>query len=145
MNEVIEKLTKYLRTRSNMDNFVSRINAVLLQFSEYEITVLESYLTLTEIQIISVAVKSMDDLKQLREHLARVEIFTIQISFPLSAYFEQQIVDKILEATKEPCVVQILPVKQLLAGAVLDYKGRYRDYSLKLAIEEWRKKKAIHV
>jgi len=141
MKELLQELVPYLKTKDAMSYFVNRIDTAILELSSSDVTHLDNYFTLKEMGTLTKYIISFDDLKKLREELMQIPVITIKIAFRPSAYFESMLTDSILRAVKEFCVVQIVFDHHLLGGAVVDFKGRYRDYSVSGAINEWRRRK----
>lgn len=142
MNDIVNQLVDYLKTKDGLANFISRIDALLLETTGVEFNNLARYFSQKEISLMLTSINSIDDLRSLREKLTRVEVFNIRLSFIPSALFEGAISDKIVKLTKDPCVTHFTIDRRILGGAIIDYQGRYRDFSLKNAIDDWRKGKA---
>lgn len=141
MNEIVSQLVDYLKTRDSLANFLSRIDALLLESSGVEFNNLAQYFSQKEITMMLTSISTVDDLRSLREKISRTEVFNIRIAFVPSALFENTISDKIVKLTKEPCVTHFSIDRRLLGGAIIDYQGKYRDMSLKSAIDQWRNSK----
>ena len=141
MKELVSELVPYLKTKDAMSYFINRIDTAVLELSSSDVSHLDNYFTIKEMSTLVKYITSFDDLKALREELMQIPVITVKIAFRASAYFESVLTDSILRFVKEACVVQILFDRHLLGGAVVDFKGKYRDFSMAGAINEWRRRR----
>jgi hypothetical protein len=143
MNQLVGELIFYLKTKEALTYFLHRIDSALMDLSTApELSRLNAYFTMKEMAMISSTVKNITDFQGLKEELSRAEVFTIKLAFRPSAFFENILIDTVIKSTPQACVVQILTDRHIMGGAVVDFKGKYRDYSLKSAVEEWKAKHA---
>lgn len=142
-DDVLQELVAFLRTKDALADLNKRIDHALLELSAGDVAQLPQYLSSQEYTILQKGISKLEDLHAIRARLAQVEVFTVQLGFRPNAFFEYTLQQMILKAVKEPCVVNIVTVKQILGGATVDYKGTYRDYSLKSAIGAWRERKQL--
>lgn len=141
MNEIILELVEYLRTKNALAEFNKRVDHAMLELQTGDMSTLSNYFSTQEVVLLQKAVRTVDDLQAIRAKLSQVEVFTVQLGFRPTAFFEYNLQQMISKQVKEPCVINIVTVNNLLGGAVVDYKGVYRDYSLKSAITVWRAQK----
>ena len=143
MKELVADLVAYLKTKDNLTDFLSRLDTALLDLSLSDLSQLNLYFTHQEIALLATTISDVNQLKELRARLSRIAVFTVKLAFKPSAFFESQVNNFIIKAVKDLCVIQIVFDRSILGGAIIDFQGKYRDYSLRAAIEEWRRKRAL--
>lgn len=143
MKDLVIALIAYLKTKDALAAFLNKLDNAILALAVSDLSHLDTFFTEKEVAMILSVVKNVTELRDLREQLTRTEVITVKLSFKPAALFEKNITDYISKSIKEPCVTQIVYDRSLIAGATVDYKGKYRDYSLKSKLEDWHRRKDL--
>lgn len=71
-----------------------------------------------------------------RENLADLPVLSMTLAFTPSRDFLTDIIKGLREQYENNLILDILVDENIIGGAVVTYKGQYRDYSLRKRLEE---------
>ncbi|HSW88847.1 MAG TPA: F0F1 ATP synthase subunit delta [Candidatus Saccharimonadales bacterium] len=75
-------------------------------------------------------------LQEIKKIIAQIPLLTLAIAFAPKQNLLEIIATWFLVNTKKPVLLDIVVNKNLIGGAVIEYKGLFKDYSLKRILEE---------
>lgn len=75
-------------------------------------------------------------LQEIKKTIAQLPIITISLAFEPKQRVIETIVTWLLAHTKRPALIHIIVDRSLIGGAILEYKGILKDYSLRKILQE---------
>jgi hypothetical protein len=144
-NDLIKPLILHLGTKERLHLFLQQLDACLQTLSKnvsFDPVMAATFFSSSDFLVLSQVVSSTDDIQILRKSLLDIPLFTLHLSFYPDTRFLDQIVTKIQK--NELCFVEVLINQSIIAGAICDFKGVYKDYSVRRSVEQWRKERATH-
>jgi F0F1-type ATP synthase delta subunit len=75
-------------------------------------------------------------IQEIKKNIAKIPVLTLAIAFPPQQKLLEIIATWFMVNTKKPVLLDIAVNKSLIGGAVIEYKGLFKDYSLKRILEE---------
>ncbi len=75
-------------------------------------------------------------LQDIKKIIAQIPVVTLAISFAPKQQMLEIIATWFLVNTKKPVLLDIIINRNLIGGAIIEYKGIFKDYSLKKILEE---------
>jgi hypothetical protein len=143
--DLIKPLILQLGTKERLHIFLQQLDACLQTLSKsvsYDSAAAAKFFSSSDFLALSQIVSSTDDIQILRKSLLDVPLFTLHISFYPDTRFLDQIVTRIQR--NELCFVEILINQSIIAGAICDFNGVYKDFSVRRSVEKWREERAAN-
>lgn len=82
-----------------------------------------------------------DFLQQLIEELKKLQVIGVTVAFEPSDHFIAKLNNEISAAAGQKVVLDISVDPKIVGGLVIEYQGKYRDYSLKSKVDEFVKQR----
>lgn len=116
MSKVFEKIAEEIITEDDFVSFIEEVNSRRLgeKFSEY----------LEEPE------KDEDFFKKLKNYLEKIPRLKLEIAFNPSLEFLRRIKRRFEEENGRQVILDITINPGIVGGAIIEYEGRYRDFSL---------------
>ena len=134
--ENIYEIIKYLGTKRRASVFCERIEIILRESEGIAMdSAIVSELTSEEIEMISKLYTDKSELRasllQLASEIRKTESMRILVARRPSWLYQQKLLKTLQNAIKEQFFIEIEERTTLIAGAIIEFKGKRKDFSLK--------------
>lgn len=75
-------------------------------------------------------------LQEIKKNIAQLPVLTLTIAFSPKQQLLEMLATWFLVHTKKPVLLDIVVNKNLIGGAIIEYKGIFKDYSLKKILQD---------
>lgn len=133
----LQSLVVHLNSKNDNARFLEKIDLVVRQSIQSEIaqSVNETFNKEEQTLLAQLNIQSKAELISLANELEQTPVMKIYTAITPSGNAEKILSELLRETTKETFFIEFAERPSLIAGAVIEYKGKIADFSLKNSIE----------
>jgi len=155
MEKVLNKLIKEIITTEELNSILLEIDKIQREVfekqngslskiaKELENHQLENYLLELEKIYPKNPEEQFSSLEKLKKNLQIISQIRIQIAYPVSKAFLKNIVSWIEKETHKKLILDIILNPKIVGGAIIEYQGKYENFSLEKEIDKIIREKQI--